>query len=315
VGDRTGSEMPAPNSRHYTFEDLGDGIYAALARPDGFAICNSGVVDLEDAGVVFDTSLTPESARDLRTASETLLHRPPSLAVNSHWHLDHALGNSEFPSVPIWGTRRAREVLLETRDQLSAEIQRAQLEKDIHELEARRPEMRSPAALADLEFILQINRALLASAESLRLVPPNETFESRVALPGTRSAELVSFGSGHTQADAVMVLPRERIVLAGDLVVVGVQPSMGSGDPEHWLTVLDEIERMTPERILPGHGPVTSTDGLEETREYVSGVLRAAAAPAGSVLPAAIRRWEGSLSLEENVKFTRGWLSARDRSR
>ena len=296
---------------HYTIEDLGSGIHAAIARPEGFAICNSGMVDLGAGGAVFDTGLTPDSAQDLKSSSELVLGGPPALCVISHRHLDHALGASEFPGIPIWGTRRAREVILETHDQTMAELKREQLEKDIHELESHRGEMRSETARADLDFLLLMDRALLANVGRLKLVPPDQTFETRVSLPGTRGAELVSFGSGHTEADAIMFLPAEKVLFAGDLVCLGIQPSMGNGDPEHWLTVLDEIERLRPERIVPGHGLVTTVEGLDETRGYLSGVLQAAGASKNAKLPATIRRWEGTLSLQENLKFARGWLSAR----
>ena len=302
--------MSSTDSPHYRIEELGEGIHAAIARPTGFAICNSGVADLGGGGLVFDSGMTPDSARDLNHQATRLLGRPPSLAVTSHRHLDHILGNSEFAQIPIWGTRRTREILLETTDQLLAEVRREQLEKDVAELEGHRGEMRTEAAREDLEFILQINRAALACAGRLKVVPPDHTFETKMTLPGARAAELVSLGSGHTEADAFLFLPREKVLFAGDLVVVGVQPSMGNGDPDHWVEELDQIERMAPERVVPGHGPVTTTDGIRETRAYLSGVLEAARASRGAPLPAALRRWEGSLSLESNLAFARGWVEA-----
>jgi len=303
--------MSSWKSRHYVVEELGTGLHAAIARPDGYGVCNSGLADLGDVRVVFDTGLTPSSARDLRASAERAFGRPPSLAVNSHQHLDHSLGNSEFSRIPIWGTRRTREIILATHDEITAELKRSQLQKDIHELEARQAKAPTEDARADAGIFLQINRALLASVNDLRIVPPDHTFETRLALPGRRYAELLSFGSGHTAADALMFLPREKVVFAGDLVVVGLQPSMGSGDPEHWLVVLDEIERLGAERIVPGHGPVTTAEGLAETRAYVAGVLEAAEAPRGASLPRALRRWDGALSLQENLAFVRRWLKAR----
>lgn len=303
--------MATERSRHYHFEELGDGVHAAIARPEGFAICNSGVTDLGDGGLVFDAGLTPDSAQDLRNHATRLLGRPPSMAVTSHRHLDHVLGNSEFSAIPIWGTRRTREILLETTDQTLAELRREQLEKDLAELESHRAEMRSEDLRADLEFNLQISRALLASVGRVKVVPPDHTFETKVSLPGPRGAELVSLGSGHTEADAFLFLPHEKVLFAGDLVVVGVQPSMGSGNPVHWLEVLDQIERMGAERIVPGHGPVTTAEGIRETRNYLAGVLEATQASRGAPLPAPLRRWEGSLSLEWNLTFARGWVASR----
>jgi len=304
--------MAGPRSTHYRFEEVGEGIHAAIARREGFSICNSGVVDLGDGGLVFDTGLTPESGEDLRTHAARLLGRPPSMAAVSHRHVDHCFGNPAFSTVPIWGTRRTREILLESADQMMAELRRESLEKDILELESRRGEMRTETSREDLEFILQINRALLASVGSLKVVPPDHTFDSRVALPGPRGAELVSLGSGHTEADAFLFLPHEKVLFAGDLVVVGVQPSMGNGDPQHWVEELGELERLGPERVLPGHGPVTTTEGIRETRDYLSGILEAARASPARPLPAALHRWEGSLSLESNLTFARSWVSERD---
>ncbi len=303
--------MARAGAPHYTIEGLGEGIHAAIARREGQSICNSGLVDLGEAGLVFDTGLTPESARYLRFAAERELGRPPSLVANSHWHFDHSLGNQMFSGVPIWGTRGTREVLLEKREELSAELTREALSKVVRQLEGRRGELRSEGAREDLEFILHIHRSLLSAAGRLRLTPPDHTFVDRLPLPGNRGAQLLSFGSGHTAADALLFLPHERVLFAGDLVVLGVQPSMESGDPDHWLVVLDEIERLAPERVVPGHGPVTTLDGLAEVRGYLAGVLRAAVGRRGAPLPAALRRWEGSVSLEENLRFARGWVAGR----
>jgi len=296
-------------SPYYAVEELTDGVHAAIASPDGYSICNSGLVDLNGERLVFDTSLTPDSARDLRSAAEKVLGRPLSLAALSHWHFDHSLGGQEFSGMPLWGTRRTREILLESHDQLMAELTREQLEKDIRTLEGRLHEARSPEARADVELFLRINRGLLAAVGTLRLTPPDHTFETRLELPGRRGAELVSFGSGHTDADALLFLPGERVLFTGDLAVINLQPSMGSGNPEHWLEALDQAARLRPERIVPGHGPVANAEGLQETREYVAGILEAAQASPNAPLPRSLRRWEGTMSLEENLQFARGWLA------
>jgi len=302
--------MPHGDSRHYRFEEVAEGVHAALARPDGFAICNSGVADLGEGGLVFDTGMTPESARDLLHHAARLLGRPPSVAVTSHRHLDHILGNSELSGIPIWGTRRTREILLETADRLLADLRREQIEKEVAQLESRRDATRTEGSRTDLEFVLQIDRAALSGTGQFSIVPPDRTFETRMTLPGPRKAELVCLGHGHTEADAFLLLPYEKVIFAGDLVVVGVQPSMGSGDPEHWIQELDEIERMAPERVVPGHGPVTTVEGLRQTRDYLVGILDAARASGTAPLPRALRRWEGSVSLEENLTAARDWVES-----
>jgi len=301
--------MLGGSARHYQFEELSEGVHAAIARPDGYAVCNSGLVDLGGGRLVFDTGLTPDSAAELRVEATRILRGPPSVTVSSHRHLDHVIGNSEFATAPIWGTRRTREVMLETKDRLLAEVSREAIEKEISELEGLEGKMTTDDQRSDLAFNLRLDRALLSCAGRITIVPPDHTFDTRLPLPGARKAELVSLGSGHTEADAFLFLPGERLLFAGDLVVLGVQPSLGSGDPEHWIAVLDQLERFGAERIVPGHGGVTNVEGIRETRDYVSGVLKAARAPRGTPLPAGIRRWEGSVTLESNLAFTRDWVA------
>ncbi|MGA7923700.1 MAG: MBL fold metallo-hydrolase [Thermoplasmata archaeon] len=293
-------------TEHYNIEQVAEGIYAAIARPEGYALSNSGMVDLGDAPLIFDTSMCPRAADDLGRATARILGAPPSLAANSHWHLDHSLGNHQFQGIPIFGTRRTREILLERHDELMAELARDEIMKSLHEFEEKREAARSEAARADLDFLVQLHRALLADAGNLSVTPPDHTFENKLSLPGSRDAVLLSFGAGHTEADALLFLPRERVLFAGDLVVATNQPSLGSGDPGHWLAVLDQIEHLGAERVVPGHGPVIPTEGIRETRDYISGILEAAQTAPGSPLPPAIRRWEGSLTLDQNLRFARG---------
>jgi cyclase len=306
--------MSTPATVDYALEPLADGVVAGIARRDGLGICNTGLIDLGGNALVFDTSATARAADELRSASARLLGRTPTFAANSHWHFDHALGNRRFPGIPIFGTRRTRETLLEIHDELMLELTRASLEKGVQELEARRDAARSADVREDVEFMLQYMRALLSEAGEATLAPPDRTFDTRLALPGSRGAELLSFGRGHTEADAVLFLRREKLLFAGDLVVKGLQPSLGSGDPPHWLVVLDELERLGAERVVPGHGPVMPVSDLDETRQYLAAIVTAAEAPVGAPLPPVLRRWEGSPTFEENLAAARKVLAAGGRA-
>jgi cyclase len=304
--------MAPAHSVHYTFEPLGSGLVAAVARREGYSICNSGLIDLGGGTLIFDTSLVPASARDLRAACQSYLGHEPTVAANSHWHLDHSLGNSELEPIPIWGTDRTRGILLERGAALTAELRREPLESELRDLEAARDRLGEGDARRDVEVFIGIDRALLASLGEVKISPPTRTFETQLRLPGKREAELLSFGAGHTEADAVLLLRDEGLLFAGDLVLRNYQPSMGSGDPEHWLIVLDQLERLGAERLVPGHGTVGGTEAIDQTRQYLTAILDAAESPI-SALPSVLSRWEGSLSLRENLKFVREWLEVHRR--
>jgi glyoxylase-like metal-dependent hydrolase (beta-lactamase superfamily II) len=86
----------APTSPHFRIEKLADGVYAAIHKDGGGAICNAGIVGLGDRTLVFDVFLTPQAARDLKVAAELLTRKPVTLVVNSHCHNDHIWGNQVF---------------------------------------------------------------------------------------------------------------------------------------------------------------------------------------------------------------------------
>jgi cyclase len=288
-------------SEHVALQRLGDGVGATIATPRGAAVSNSGIVDLGDATLLFDTTLTPRAARDLDAAAVELTGRRPGMAANSHWHLDHLLGNSEFAALPIFATRRTLQILIEKRTELGGELTADALTRDIAELE-RSPGVSHDPQRADLA---SMHRWLLADAAFLRLTPPTRTFERRLRLPSERHAELISWGAGHTDSDAVLYLPDDGILFAGDLILSGNHPSLSSGDPEHWHEVLREIERLHPERIVPGHGPVSSAEVCGEFQEYLRAVERVAEAGDGFEVPERYRSWGFADGFETNIRFLR----------
>jgi len=294
-------------SEHFRVETLTEGVSATIADLRGLAVSNSAVVDLGEATLVFDTTFTPRAAEDLAKAALELTGRRPTLAANSHWHLDHMLGNSVFSALPIYATRRTREILLEKRGELEGELAPEKLTQDVAEIE-RLLAAGDPGVSAD---VLALNRSLLAEATTLRLTPPSHGFEQKFRFPSPRKVELLSWGSGHTDSDAVLHLPDEGIVHTGDLVLSGVHPSTGSGNPEHWLEVLDAIERLHPERIIPGHGPVTTLEAVGEMREYLTTVLRIAETPGPYEMPTRYAAWSFRDGFAQTIRFLRGRTAAR----
>jgi len=296
---------------HYSFEPLDDGITFGEARSEGTALANTCLVDLDNVTLAFDTSVTLRSAREIQAAAVAFTGRPVSLSVNSHWHLDHMLGNQLFSDHPIHATRRTLEILLEKRNENEREISRPKLLEDIRELERRRQSATTDMARAHLEIVLRINRAIFEEADELRYTPPTVGFESELPLPGNLGASLFTFGSGHTESDAVLFLRKSRVLCAGDLVVADNNLSLGSGDPEHWLTVLDQIEELRPERIVTGHGHLGTLETLNAVRDYLQTVLRFASEDATPEMPLRFGPWREATQFAADLTFVRSWLAGR----
>ena len=295
---------------HYRFDEVRPGVVAGIALPGGAGLSNSGIVRLEPGSVIFDTTLSPAAFREVLGESRERTGGTPTAVANSHWHLDHILGNQEVAHLSTYATERTLEILRERREALQNEIRPATLEKDIRELEARRDRASSPALRDHYDTVLSMNRALLRQAAEIRVTPPNQPFRDRLRLPGAAGAELVTFGGGHTESDAVLFLPQQRVLFAGDLVVVGTHPNVTSGDPEQWLRILERMRRLGVERIVPGHGPVVGPEALDSVAEYLETLLRLGEEEHPPEIPERYRSWTGPEQFQENWEYLRRRSSA-----
>jgi cyclase len=244
--------------RHAELADAGSGVHAAIAKPDRGAVGNAAVVDLGEETLVVDTHVSLAAARELRAAAEELGGRPVSWVVNTHWHGDHVLGNSEFADATIVSTTRTRELIAT----VGAERLAAQKESLEHELQAELERLR---AAADVEGVALLEE----QAPELRTVThrlPDETFEEAWE---RGPAQASTFGGGHTESDAFVLVPEARVLVAGDLVVVGMQPWAGHGDPGAWAAILERLLELDWETCVPGHGPVSGREVVAPLRDYL----------------------------------------------
>lgn len=244
--------------KHAELVVAGDGVHAAIAKPDRGAVGNAAIVDLGEETLVVDTHVSPAAARELRAAAGELTGREAAWVVNTHWHADHVLGNREFADATIVSTARTRE-LMETLGVQRLAAQKTSLEAELPgELERLR-------AAGDEEGaeLLEAHAAELPAVEHRF---PDEIFAERWTHSG---AEAVTFGGGHTESDAFVLVPEAGLLVAGDLVVVGMQPWAGHGDPATWAAILERLLQLEWNTCVPGHGPVSGREVVEPLRGYL----------------------------------------------
>ena len=98
-------------SDHFTVEKLTNGVYTAIHKTGGYAICNAGIIDLGDETLIFDCFISPKAARDLKKAAEELTGKDVKYVVNSHFHNDHIRGNQVFSGAEIIATQKTKELI------------------------------------------------------------------------------------------------------------------------------------------------------------------------------------------------------------
>jgi glyoxylase-like metal-dependent hydrolase (beta-lactamase superfamily II) len=78
-------------------------------------------------------------------------------------------------------------------------------------------------------------------------------------------------GPAHAPEDLMVYVPSEKVLFAGDLVFRGRIPFVGNADSKGWLVALDEIEKLKPKIIVPGHGAYSTNpaEDINFTRNYL----------------------------------------------
>lgn len=255
---------------------VSDGVYAAIRKEPPTLTTNANsvfIINDEDV-IVVDTTLTPGTAKELLAALRRLTNKPVKYVVNTHWHDDHIMGNQvfrdAFPGVEFIAHARTREYLpttgLTNRKQAMSEQGypgfianlRGQLEKG-ESLFGGPMNEEERAAYASA---IRIGETYMAENPGVQIVLPTVTLEDRLTLHrGPRTIEIRHFGRGHTSGDIVVHLPKEGILITGDLVIWPV-PYVGSpqSHPGDWSATLEKLAALRPSAIIPGHGPVLRDD-------------------------------------------------------
>jgi cyclase len=265
------TDRQLPDSKHFRLQQLADGVYAAIHIDGGAAIGNAGIVDLGDRTLIYDTFLTPQAAADLRIAAEALTGRPIDAVLNSHWHNDHIWGNQVFDAnTDIISTEETRRLFIATRGHGAYDSFMAEAEANLEATRAQFQAAEEEGQRRQLAVWIDYHQSVVDTKPILRIRAPNLTFAERLAFHGRdRSAELIPFVGGHTESDAVLLLPQEGIAFMSDLLFIGHHPYLGGGDPERLLHILDAVSDLAPKLLVPGHGPVGMADSLAQMRQYV----------------------------------------------
>jgi cyclase len=264
-------------SRHFVFEQLADGVFAAIARDGGWAIGNAGIVDLGGLTVVYETSLTPEAAQDLRHYAEDRTGRAPGIVVNSHYHNDHIWGNQVFgPPARIVSTNRTRELIL-TDGQVELNSCVAEASDRLDSLKEQEGGAATEADRNALSYWVAYWEGLVHELPRLTVRLPDITFDTRLLIHGTRrSLELIEFKAAHTASDTALYLRDEGVVFASDMLFVGCHPYLSDGDPHRLLKALQNLGALGATAYVPGHGPAGDLADLRLVAAYVADCLDSA---------------------------------------
>ena len=217
--------------------EIASGVFAFI-QPDGAT--DAGFIVETDGVVVIDTLMTAALAGELVDAVRSVTDAPIKLIVNTHWHGDHVFGNAVLPTVPIIAHHTCRDDLLAEWDNHRA-------------------------------FLRELYPAAWPGMAELEATPPNLTFDRSLTLHlESRPVELRYFGRAHTRGDVVAWLPTEGVAFAGDIAFHDYIPNARDGFPSDWISTAAQLEELSADIVVPGHGPLGSTATLAQMRECLT---------------------------------------------
>jgi len=103
--------------------------------------------------------------------------------------------------------------------------------------------------------------------------PPNMTFERKASLYlGGKRVDLYHFGRAHTNGDAFVHFPAQRVLAAGDAFTFGDStPQLvdyaGGGSAKEWTATVESALQLDFDAVVPGHGNVTTKEEMRRFRE------------------------------------------------
>ncbi len=220
-------------------QELAPGIYVET----GFKRITVGAILTDEGFVLIDTPPYPDDAQRWRQTLSDLSDGPILAIVNTDCHRDRVLGNYWFNSRVIVAHD---DSIAQMRNLPSAFVDSA-----VDALTVTPPERNSFAGI-------QLHIPSIGFSQKMQLRYGTWTIPL-LAMPGPASGSIW------------VHLPEQRILFAGDSIVVDQHPYVASCSTKTWLDNLTALRRarFPADVIVPGRGPVVDKSATEPISNYL----------------------------------------------
>jgi cyclase len=209
-------------------------------------LTNVGCVLTGEGPVMIDAPIDPEEAVTWRKQAEQMSDKEIAYVVATDHHYDHALNCSLMGKRIIAHDVALRGIqYLQTRENLENEM-RNQIGR----------------------FLPVDYDKVKDKFENIEVALPQITFSRSLTLQmGDRKVEL-TFVGGHSPGTITVYIPEERVFFAGDALLEGYFPATDVGRFAPWIEMLQKMEEMEIDTIVPGHGSLCGKELATRVRVY-----------------------------------------------
>ncbi len=232
-----------------SIEEVTDGVYVHVGQHEPVDsqasddVANIGFIVGADCVAVIDTGGSIEIGRKLEQTIRATTDTPICYVIDTHVHYDHILGNQAF--------RQHDDVEF---------IGHAEL---------------ADAIAGNRDFFIEQFPQYLGDDPQDAIIAPDRLVDENLTLDlGNRKLELRAWPSGHTSSDLTVYDKQTRTLWAADLLFMERIPALDAS-LKGWLAIMDELETIPAERVVPGHGPAVADwpQALADQRRYLKTLL------------------------------------------
>ena len=230
-------------------------------------IGNVTVIEQADGLVLVDAGGSAGAGRRIVELVRSISPKPVKAIFLSQWHGDKVQGLSEllraWPNARTIATAQTRAHLADPKTMntpatpdaaRNAAVAKDQLDTAAY-MEGNVAKAKVPAQQQGFAAASRVFRQYAQDVDGTLTIAPKEGFADRLVIDDRRRPVEARFlGRANTDGDAVVWLPRQRILVAGETVIAPF-PYGYESYPESWIEVLGKLRALHFQTLIPGHGP------------------------------------------------------------
>lgn len=242
-----GVTAAVPSLANPNVTKVSDRVYALIGDMDvpnehnqGF-ICNSSFVITNSGVVVIDPGGSLQVGQMIIKEIRKRTSLPITHVLNSHHHADHWMGNHAFAGLTPKPLIMGHEFMVTTAADIGERW---------------------------LQIIAEMTGGQNKGTQAVvpeKILRGDETLEI-----GGLQFVLFHPKHAHTRGDIAVLIPQEKVLIAGDILFYLRTPGFQDASPLGNAQALRELKKLDFDKVVPGHGPVTDKSGVDYMLSFIN---------------------------------------------
>ena len=233
-------------ANNFEFKPITQDVYAYIGplenrTPENYGLNNNiGLVVTDQGAVLIDSGAGIPSAQVLEKAVKNITDKPIIAVINTGSQDHRWLGNGYFAE--RGATVYALEATVKTQQSMGAGL---------------------------VDKMTKVSETFSTTQPTVSKAPFSG--DSATLTIGNMDFELHYYGDAHFPGDAVVWLPKQKVLFSGDLIyvdrILGVHPF---SNVKSWQKAFHQAEKLPAEFIVPGHGQIADWElARKDTGNYL----------------------------------------------